>query len=119
MTVAANQLVERERVWERVRSVRLETALARTGLAAVALHVLDDSFFQPAPGTNAADHLVSGLVPVAVLAGAVAAYPRLRAGAQAALAVTLGLLGIVIGGAEPAYYWPKEGLSSDDCTGIV
>jgi hypothetical protein len=30
-------------------------------LGAIALHVVDDSFVQPQPGTSAGDHLVSGL----------------------------------------------------------
>ena len=46
------------------------------GVAAIALHVLDDSFLQPPPGTSAGDHLVSGLVPLAVLALAAWTYPR-------------------------------------------
>ena len=45
-----------------------ETALVRLGLCAVALHIVDDNFLQPEPGTSAADHLASGLVPIAVLA---------------------------------------------------
>jgi hypothetical protein len=36
--------------------------------AAVMLHIADDNFFQPADGMTAGDHLVSGLVPLAVLA---------------------------------------------------
>jgi hypothetical protein len=119
VSVAARHLVERESVWERVRSAQLETKLAFAGFSAVALHILDDNFFQPVPGTSAVDHLVSGLIPLAVLVGAAAAYPRLRAGARAALAITLGVLGIVIGAIEPAYYAPKEGLSGDDYTGLV
>ena len=43
--------------------------LVATGL--VALHVADDSFLQPQPGTSAGDHLVSGLVPLAGLGAAV------------------------------------------------
>jgi hypothetical protein len=43
-----------------VRAVARETTLARLGLGVVALHVLDDSFFQPQPGTSAGDHLVPG-----------------------------------------------------------
>ena len=119
MTVAAKELVERDRVWERVRSARLETKLAAAGLFAVGLHVLDDNFFQPPPGTTASDHLVSALVPIAVLLAAGVAYPRLRPGRRAALVAALGLLGLVIGAIEPAYYGPKEGLSGDDYTGLV
>src|SRR5215212_7969116 len=101
MTVAARHVAERNHIWERVRSARLETKLAVVGLSAVALHVLDDNFCQPPPGTTAGDHVISGLVPVAVFGGAALVYPRLRRGARAALATALGLLGIVIGAIEP------------------
>jgi hypothetical protein len=49
-------------------------------LAAVAVHVLDDNYVEPAPGTSAADHLASGLIPLAVLIIATALYVRFRAG---------------------------------------
>jgi len=119
VNVAASHVTKPDRLWARVRSARLETKLAVGGLSAVALHVLDDNFIQPPPGTSAADHLISGLVPIAILVGAAVAYPRLRAGLRASIAITLGLLGIVIGAVEPAYYWSKDGLSGDDYTGLV
>ena len=75
--------------------------------AVVALHVADDNFLQPQPGTSAADHLVSGLVPLAVLALAAWAYPRLRAGFRASDRADLGLFGIVAG-VEAAYYTARE-----------
>jgi uncharacterized protein len=119
VAIAAKQTAEQDRLLERVRSAELETKLAVAGFAAIALHVLDDSFFQPQPGTTAADHLVSGLVPVAILVTAAAFYSRLRAGLRAALAIALGVLGIVMGAIEPAYYASSEGLSGDDYTGLV
>ena len=57
-----------------------ERSLFLLGTALVALHVVDDSFLQPPAGTSAADHLVGGLVPVALLAAAAWAYGRVRAG---------------------------------------
>jgi hypothetical protein len=36
-------------------------------IGVIALHVIDDHCLQPEPGTAAGDHLVSGLVPLAVL----------------------------------------------------
>jgi len=119
VSVAATQVVERAGVWTRVRSARLETKLAVGGLAAIALHVLDDNFFQRAPGTTVADHLISALVPLAILIAAALAYPRVRAGLRASIAIAIGLLGIVIGAIEPAYYWSKEGVSGDDYTGLL
>ena len=55
-----------------------ETLLFRGSTALIGLHVLDDNFIQPQPGTSIADHLVSGLVLVALLALAAWAYPLLR-----------------------------------------
>jgi hypothetical protein len=77
--------------------LRSETALARTAIAVVALHVVDDNFLQPNPGTDAAGHLVSGLVPLALLVCAAAVYPRLRAGARATVALLLGFFGVLAG----------------------
>jgi fermentation-respiration switch protein FrsA (DUF1100 family) len=87
-------------------------------LALIALHVLDDNFLQPEPGTSAADHLVSGLVPLALLALAGWAYPRLRGGARAALAMTTGLLSIAAG-IEAFHYTREVGPSGDDFTGLL
>jgi dienelactone hydrolase len=117
--VAADHVAHRNRVWERVSAAQAETKVAAAGFGAIALHVLDDSFFQPEPGTSVADHLVSGLVPVALLLGAAVAYPRLRPGLRAALAVVLGLLGIVMGSVEAVFYGRSEGLSGDDYTGLL
>jgi dienelactone hydrolase len=117
---AADQLDERRAdLVHLVRAARRETTLAVAGLAVVAVHVLDDNFVQPQPGTSAGDHLVSGLVPTAVLLGAAAAYPHLRAGLRAALALTLGILGIAIGAGEAGYYALEVGPSGDDYTGLL
>ena len=101
-----------------IARVASEQALARMALAVVALHVVDDSFLQPEPGTSARDHLVSGIVPVAVLVLAAWAYPRLRAGLRAALALVLGGFGVVVG-IEAGYYTTKGGPSGDDFTGFL
>jgi hypothetical protein len=120
MSTAAGVLSERDRGLARtLATTRLEASLAGLGLGLIALHVLDDSFFQPQPGTSAGDHLVSGLVPAAVLLGAAVAYPHLRAGLRASLALALGLLGIVIGGAEAGYYTLHDRPSGDDYTGFA
>ena len=49
-----------------------ERSVFLVAVAVIAVHVLDDSFLQPEPGTSAGDHLVSGLVPLAALAIAAA-----------------------------------------------
>ena len=52
---------------------------------------------------SAADHLVSGLVPLALVAGAALVYGRVRAGARATLALLLGYFGVLVG-TEAVYY---------------
>ena len=84
----------------------------------VGLHIADDNFLQPEPGTSAGDHLASGLIPLAVLAVVAAVYPRLRAGLRAITAMTLGALAITVG--VPAVYYLLDGkppvTTSPDCS---
>ncbi len=64
----------------RIAAVQAETTLVRLALSVLALHVVDDNFLQPEPRTSPADHLISGLVPLALLAAAAIAYARLADG---------------------------------------
>ncbi len=98
--------------------VRSEVALARIAIGVVALHVVDDNFLQPNPGTSAGDHLVGGLVPLALLVLAGAVYPRLRAGARATIALLAGFFG-VLAGTEAFHYTRAVGPSGDDYTGLL
>src|SRR5262245_9086472 len=102
----------------RTASLGLEALLFLAGIAVVALHVADDSFLQPQPGTSAADHLVSGLVPLALLGLAAWRYPRTRGGARAVVAVVAGLFGVAAG-AEAVYYAQHGGPTGDDFTGLL
>jgi hypothetical protein len=88
--------------------------VAATGV--IALHVVDDNFLQPQPGTDAADHLLSGLVPLGVLLAAAAAYPRLPAGARAVCALSVGGFGLTAA-SEAIYYTSQGRLGGDDLTG--
>lgn len=92
--------------------------LFHTAAGALALHVADDSFVNPQPGTAATDHLVSGLVPLAVLALAAWGYSRMRAGLRALLAFSLSIAGAA-GAAEGVHATTTIGLSGDDYTGLA
>jgi uncharacterized protein len=108
---AAPELAAREnRVVQLVRAAGLDTTLAVSGLAAIAVHVLAENFLLPQPGTSAADHVVSGLVPLAVLAAVAALYPRLRPGVRAGVAMTVGAIGISLG--LPGVYYLLDGSAS-------
>ena len=99
-------------------AARAEYAVFLASTGVVWLHVTDDNFLQPEPGTAATDHLVSGLVPLAVLALTAWLYPRLRPGARGAIALVLGMSGIVVG-IEGAYSLAKGNASGDDFTGLL
>lgn len=94
------------------------STLFTTAAAAVAVHVADDSFLQPEPATSAADHLAGGLVPLVALALAVVGFPRLRAGAQAALALVIGFFALVAS-SEALYYTGHTGPTGDDFSGLL
>jgi uncharacterized protein len=98
---------------------RRQSTLFLLGTGAVALHLLDDAFVQPEPGTAAGDHLISGLVPLGVLIFLAVAYPRVRAGARATIALVLGLFGLVACAVEGGYHLVRGGLSGDDYTGLL
>ena len=77
----------------------------------MAVAVADDRFVHPQPGTSGADHLVSGLVPLALLALAAWALPRSRAW----IALAAGTFGLMVG-AEAVY---GSGPGGDDPTGFA
>jgi dienelactone hydrolase len=84
----------------------------------MAVHVADDSFAHPRPGTSAGDHLAGGLIPLAVLALLAWAFVRVRPGARAAIALGLAPLALVAG-AEALHHAGDGGLSGDDYTGLL
>ncbi len=87
-------------------------------VAVIAVHVLDDNFVQLEPAATASGHLVSGLIPVLLLVATAVAYPRLRAGGRAVVAMTLGALGVVVG-VPAAYSLRNGGIEGDDYTGLL
>lgn len=99
--------------------MRPERTIALTAFGAIAVHVVDDSFLQPQAGTSAGDHLLGGLVPLAVLLALALAYGRLQAGARAFAAATVGALALTGGIADAAYSTFHVGPSGDDFTGLV
>lgn len=105
----------RTRAW---RHAAHEPTLFAVAVGVVALHLVDDNFLQPAPGTSPLDHLASGLVPISILAAIVWIYPRLVAGARAATAMIVGAIAIALG--TPGVYYVLDGSASGDhYTGLL
>ena len=61
---------------------------------------------------SAGDHLLSGLVPLAVLGAVAILYPHLRAGVRAATSMTLGAIVFVVG--VPGVYYLLDGSAAFD-----
>jgi uncharacterized protein len=95
-----------------------EAAVFAVGVGLAILHVLDDAFIGKQPGTTAGDHLVAAGVLLVVLGGSLALYPRLRAGARAALAAGLGIL-ITTAGAMHVVHAVVDEAERSDFTGIL
>ncbi len=99
-------------------AVRTEAGVFRLAAGVVALHVADDNFIQPNPGTSAADHLAGGLVLITLLVAAGVFFDRMRAGARATVALLAGWLGVLVG-TEAVYYTREVGPSGDDYSGLL
>jgi uncharacterized protein len=94
------------------RFARTERGIVTIALGAIGLHVADDNYLQPEPGTAPLDHLASGLVPIGLLAAVAVLYPRVRGGVRGWLALTFGALGVAFG--VPSAYWLSQGEASGD-----
>ena len=119
MTTASQPLTESSRAARTGAALRTEAGLARLALGVAALHVVDDNFLQPQPGTSAGDHLAGGLVQAGLLVLFAWAYPRLRPGLRGALAIFVGLFIAIMGIGEAGYYTRENGPSGDDYTGLL
>ncbi len=74
---------------EERRTGAREYRIFLVAIAVVGIHLVDDNYLQPEPGTSAGDHLPSGLVPLAALGIVAALYSRLRPRAGAYVSMTL------------------------------
>jgi uncharacterized protein len=102
----------------KVTMMRRESALFLSGAAVVVVHLVDDNFVQPQPGTSPSDHFASGLIPVAVLLVGAALFLRARAGLRAVVSLLFGFFALVIS-SEAVYYTREVGPSGDDYTGFL
>jgi dienelactone hydrolase len=95
-----------------------ESVVFLTSVALLVLHVLDDGFFQPEPGTSAGDNVLYVAVFVGVLVAAAFVYPRVRPGARAAIAALLGVACLAYGTVAVAEAF-GQGLAGHDYTGLL
>jgi uncharacterized protein len=96
-----------------------EVLAFRGALTVILLGVADDAFVHPEAGTGPADHLVSGLVPLAIGLVLVLAYPRLRAGVRAVAGLVCGTLAVVAGAVDGYRHIAVDRLAGDDVTAVL
>ena len=96
-----------------------ECRLVRLAFAVIAAGIADHAFAQPEAGTSAADHLASGLVPLALLAIVAVTYPRLRAGLRASLSLLIGALTVLAGTLDGIRHVVIDGPAAGDWTAIA
>ena len=98
---------------------RREGAAFRLAMALILLAVADDAFLHPEPGTGAADHLASGLVPLAMGTGLALGYPQLRTGLRAMTSMVCGTLAVVAGAVDGFRHIAVDRLGGDDVTAVL
>ena len=98
---------------------REDVTVFRAALVVVAIGVADDAFFHAEPGVTAGDHLVSGVVPLAVAALLIALAPRLGGMVRGWLAIFAGTLAIVAGATDGVRPAIVDRVSGDDPTAVL
>lgn len=99
--------------------MRDEARLFRLATAVIAIAIADDAFVHPEPGTSAGDHLASGLIPIAIALIAALAYPRLRAGWRACVALIFGALSVEAGIVDGIRHVAINTISGDHVTAVL
>jgi uncharacterized protein len=89
------------------------------GAMTIVIHLLDDAFVSNAPGTDAADHLVSGGLTTLVAILAMVAWPWLRVASRAVLALSFGILTVGIGLLTHGESLGSGSPSMNDGTGLL
>jgi len=84
------------------------TVLYAAAAAVTAVHVVADATLAREPGTSVADHVLPAGLTVLALAAAALAFPRLRDGARAVLALLTGLLAATYGALTLAEAFTSE-----------
>jgi len=100
----------RERGWETL------AFWAATGVALV--HALDDAFLNPQPGVDLDQHVLAALISLAAGVGGIVAFPRLRPGFRAGIALAFSVLTLV-NGALHARHISLDGPAASDYTGAL
>jgi uncharacterized protein len=89
------------------------------GATALALvHALDDAFLNRQPGVDLDQHALAAAISLAAGVAAIVAFPRLRPGLRAGIALVFGVFAIV-NGALHLRHISLDGAAASDYTGVL
>jgi hypothetical protein len=91
----------------------------RIAMGLIALGVADDAFVHREPGSAASEHLLSGLLPIAIATALAYAYPRLRPGLRAIASLVCGTLAVTAGTVDGLRHIAVDGVAGDDVTAVL
>jgi alpha/beta superfamily hydrolase len=95
-----------------------EAAVFAVATAVALVHALDDAFVHRGPGLGLGQHALAGLIAIAAGIAGVVAFPSLRPGLRAALALSFGGLALV-NGMLHLIHVGQHGASGGDVTGAL
>ena len=94
------------------------TLVFRIAVGLALVHALDDAFVHRGPGLGLGQHALAGAIAIVAALAAIGAFPSLRAGWRAALALSFGGLALVNGVMHVAHVL-QYGPSGGDVTGVL
>lgn len=95
-----------------------ETVAFRGATAIALVHALDDAFLNRQPGVDVDQHALAAGISLAAGVGALVAFPRLRPGFRAGIAIVFGVLALVNGGLHVAHI-AVDAVGGSDVTGVL
>jgi uncharacterized protein len=101
-----------------IRRIRGEAAVFAAATAVALVHALDDAFVHRGPGLGLGQHAPAGLIALAAGVAGIVAFPSLRPGLRAALALSFGGLALV-NGMLHVIHVGEHGAAGGDITGVL
>jgi pimeloyl-ACP methyl ester carboxylesterase len=95
-----------------------EPTTFRGATAVALLHAIDDAFLNRQPGVDWNQHALAAAISLAAGVGAILAFPSLRPGFRAAIALVFGVFAIV-NGALHVRHISIDGAAASDYTGVL
>jgi hypothetical protein len=111
-TVRVNAFDALQHEWD------LRHCIFRGATAVALLHAVDDAWLNRQPGVPLGQHALAAVIALAAGIAAVVAFPRLRPGFRAAIALVFGVFAIV-NGTLHLIHVTDGGASGSDVTGVL